>query len=372
MTPTAFIGARVFDGERITEPATVVITGGVITADSSTEGADIVDAAGATLLPGLIDTHTHPRTPDQLVKAARAGITTLIDLGSPSLANLAALRSEKDAPDIKSAGHVASAPGSMFIEALGMPTSTGVAGPGDAARFVAERAAEGSDVIKIIIEDPRFPGAKPLDTDTVAALVEAAHEVGYLTVAHIVSTSTLRSALEAGVDVVTHTTLSSEIDDETRELIAQRGTVIIPTLGMMDGIVKAVGGSLRMRIIGALVPAARIRYRYAEATVRAFRDAGSVVLAGTDANDYPEVPYQPPFGESLHEELAKLVAAGLPPIEVLQGATSHAADVFGMNDRGRILAGHRADLALVDGDPTSDISVSRRVRGVWIGGRRIA
>lgn len=372
MTRTAFVGARVFDGERIAEPATVVIDGDVIAADSSTQGAEIVDGNGATLLPGLIDTHTHPHRRAQLDMAARAGITTLIDLGSPSLAALAALRSERDTPEIRSAGHIASAPGSMFIETLGMPASTGVAGPGDAARFVAERTAEGSDVIKIIIEDPRSPGANPLGTDTVAALVEAAHRVGYLTIAHIVSTSTLRSALDAGVDVVTHTPLSSEIDDETRELIARNGTVIIPTLGMMDGIVGKVGGSLKMRIIGALLPGARLKYRFAEATVRAFRDAGSVVLAGTDANDYPGVPHQPPFGESLHDELARLVAAGLPPIEALKGATSNAADVFGMNDRGRIVAGHRADVALIDGDPTSDISVSRRIRGVWMGGRRVA
>lgn len=372
MTRTAFVGVRVFDGERLTERATVVIDGDVIATGSSTDGAEIVGVDGATLLPGFIDTHTHPRTRAQLDLAARAGITTLIDLGSPSLSTLTALRSESDAPGIRSAGYVASAPGSMFIETMGMPASTGVAGPGDAARFIAERTSDGSDFIKIIIEDPRFPGAHPLSTDTVAALVEAAHEVGYLTIAHIVSTSTLRSALDAGVDVVTHTTLSSELDHETRELIARNGTVIIPTLGMMDGIVGKVGGSLRMRIIGALVPAARLKYRFAEATMRAFRDAGSVVLVGTDANDYPDVPHQPPFGESLHDELARLVAAGLPPLEALKGATSNAANVFGMNDRGRILAGFRADVALIDGDPTSEISVSRRIRGAWIGGRRVA
>lgn len=372
MTRTAFTGVRVFDGERLSERSTVVIERGRIAGDSSTDGADVVDVDGATLLPGFIDAHTHPRTHAQLDLAARAGITTLIDLGSTSLSALAALRSESGTPQIKTAGYVASGPGSMFIETMGMPASTGVIGPADAGRFIADRRADGSDLIKIIIEDPRFPGARPLSTDTIAALVAAAHEAGYLTVAHIVSTSTLRSALEAGVDIVTHTTLSGELDSDTRELIARNGTVIIPTLGMMHGVVAKVGGTVRMRIIGALVPAARLKYRFAESTVRAFRDAGSAVLVGTDANDDPHVPHQVPFGESLHDELERLVHAGLSPLEAVQGATSTAAAVFGMDDRGRILPGLRADLVLIDGDPTATISASRRIRGVWIGGARVA
>lgn len=371
MTRTAITGVRVFDGEQISGPTTVIIDEGVIVTDAEVDGAEIVDGAGATLLPGFIDTHAHPRTRAHLDAAARAGITTIFDLGTPSLEGLAELRSATGVPDVKSAGHPASGPGSMFIEKVGMPASTGVTGPGDAARFVADRKSDGSDVIKIIIEDPKFPGAKPIDTATVAAIVTAAHEAGYLTVAHVVSAYTLRSALDAGVDVVTHAALGAELDADTRALIARNGTVIIPTLGMMHGIVEKVGGKLMMKIVGALVPAARMKYGFAEATVRTFRDAGSIVLVGTDSNDNPDVPHQVPFGESLHDELERLVAAGLSPTEALQGATSKAAEVFSLDDRGRIAPGLRADLVLVDGDPTADVAASRRVKEVWIGGERI-
>lgn len=371
MTRTAITNVRVFDGDALSELRTVVIEDGLIS-DASAEGADVVDGEGGTLLPGLIDTHAHPRQRDQLVAALANGITTILDMGSPDLGVRNAIQGLPGLPTVKSAGHVASGPGSMFIEKVGMPADSGVDGPADAARFVAARQAEGSDYIKIIVEDPSFPGAKPLSTETIAAIVTAAHAEGFLTVAHVVSARTLRSALDAGVDVLTHAALGVELDAETEALIKKNRTVIIPTLAMMDGIVATIGGKLMMKIIGALVPAARMKYKYAEATVQTFQRAGSIVLVGTDSNDNPDVPYQVPFGESIHDEMARLVRAGLTPAEALKGATSNAADVFSLKDRGRIAPGLRADLLLVDADPTTDIGATQSIRGVWIGGQRVA
>jgi imidazolonepropionase-like amidohydrolase len=254
---------------------------------------------------------------------------------------------------------------------MGMPVGSGVSGPDDAARFVRERKAEGSEFIKILIEDPKIPGTKPLLPETVTAIVQAAHTEGFLTIAHVVSAFTLRIALDAGVDVVTHAALGGELDAETQALIAKNGTTIIPTLGMMQGIVETIGGKLMMKIVGAIVPAARMKYRFAEATVRSFQRAGSVVLVGTDANDEHKAPFQVPFGEGAHDELSRLVDAGLTPVEAIEGATSRAADVFGFVDRGRIAPGLRADLLLVGGDPTRTISATRDIKGVWIGGERV-
>lgn len=368
---TAFTDVRVFDRGALGASTTVVIEGGVIRGDTSTAGATVIDAHGATLLPGLIDTHVHAKTRAQLEAARAAGVTTVIDLGSPDLDVLRGLQHLPGLPTLKSAGHSASAPGSTFIEKMGMPAKSGVDGPGDAKRFVTERKAEGSDYIKILIEDPKFPGAKPLSTETVAAIVEAAHDADLLTIAHVVSAYTLRSALVARVDVVTHAALGGELDAETKALIAANGTVIIPTLGMMHGVVETIGSRFMMKVVGAVVPAARMKYRFAETTVRAFRDAGSLVLVGTDANDDHGAPYQVPFGEGVHDELRRLVAAGLSAAEALEGATSHAATVFGLHDRGRVAAGLRADLVLIDGDPTVDIAAVGQIRGVWIGGARV-
>lgn len=368
---TAITNVRVFGSGGLGEPTTVVIEGGIISDDSSAEDALVIDAAGGTLLPGLIDTHVHARNRGQLEAAADAGVTTLIDLGSADLELLRSLQNLPGLPSLRSSGRSASGPGSVFIEKMGMPVSSGVDGPSDAERFIRERKAEGSEFIKILIEDPKFPGTKPLSTETVAAIVRAAHDAEFLTIAHVVSAFTLRSALNAGVDVITHAALGGELDAETQALIAKNGTTIIPTLGMMQGIVETIGGKLMMKIVGLFVPAARMKYRFAETTVRSFQQAGSTVLVGSDANDDHAAPYQVQFGEGVHDELARLVDAGLTPVEAIDGATSKAVQVFGLSDRGRIAPGLRADLLLLDGDPTRDISATRNIKGVWIAGEKV-
>jgi imidazolonepropionase-like amidohydrolase len=371
---TAITNVRVFDGERLAEPATVVVEGATISARTTAEGArdaDVADGGGGTLLPGLIDTHVHVDKAAQLEAAASWGITTVLDMGNKDPASLATLREGQRHPTLKSAGNPASAPNSVFVRKMGFSVSTTVTGPDDAARFVAERVAEGSDWIKILVEDPRIPGTRALGAETVAALVAAAHDAGLMTVAHVVSADTMMTALRAGADVVTHTALTSALGPGTEALLAARPVVIIPTLTMMQGVVQAIGGKLAMRALAPFMPAVRLNYRHATSTVTAFHRAGAVILAGTDSNDDPAAPYQVPHGESLHEELERLVAAGLTPAEALRGATSLAAGTFGLTDRGDIAPGRRADLVLVDGDPTRDISATRNIRGVWIGGRRV-
>jgi imidazolonepropionase-like amidohydrolase len=96
--------------------------------------------------------------------------------------------------------------------------------------------------------------------------------------------------------------------------------------------------------------------------------AGVPILAGTDANATPGVPYQPAFGASLHDELALLVDAGLTTAAALRAATCLPAKHFGLSDRGAVEPGLRADLVLVDGDPLADISATRAVRRVWLAG----
>jgi imidazolonepropionase-like amidohydrolase len=365
---------RVFDGRELGEPAAVTIDGAMISAVEPAGGPvrpEAVDGGGGALLPGLIDTHVHADKVSQLETSASWGITTMLDMGNKDLANLATLRQRPGLPTLLSAGNPASAPGSVFVRKMGFAASTAVTGPPDAARFVAERVAEGSDYIKILVEDPRIPGTQALGAPTVAALVNAAHQARLMTVAHVVSADTMTTAVRAGADVVTHTALTSDLGPEFDALLAERSVVIVPTLTMMHGVVQAIGGKLMMRALAPFFPAVRLNYRHAKSTVATFRQAGAVVLAGTDSNDDPGAPYQVPHGESLHCELERLVDAGLSAAEALRGATSLAAEVFCLADRGVISAGRRADLVLVDGDPSRDISATRNIRGVWIGGRRI-
>jgi imidazolonepropionase-like amidohydrolase len=368
---TAITNVRVFDGTQLGEPATVILQDGLISGRAAPDGADLVDGAGGTLLPGFIDTHVHVSEQAHLEALAWWGVTTALDMGAPKFDATMALRELPGLPALKTAGRPASGPDSMFIRKMGFPPSTAVSGPGDAARFIADRIAEQSEYIKIIVEDPRFPGAKPLSAATIAALAAAARDAGLTTVAHVVSADTLRTAITAGVDIVTHTPLTRGLGREAGQLLAGRAVTLIPTLSMMQGVADSIGGRLTFRVLSLVVPALRLNYGHAASAVAAFRAAGKRVLVGTDANDDREAPFHPPYGESLHEELGRLVEAGLTPAEALQGAGFLAADTFGLNDRGAITPGRRADVVLVAGDPSRDIAATRDIRGVWIGGTRI-
>jgi imidazolonepropionase-like amidohydrolase len=121
-------------------------------------------------------------------------------------------------------------------------------------------------------------------------------------------------------------------------------------------------------VLSTLGIAPRLDYAHAEASVALAQSAGITVLAGTDANTEPLVPARPPYGESLHDELELLVAAGLSPAEALRSATTAPARVFGLTDRGSVTPGLRADLVLTEGDPTQDITATRNIRETWIGG----
>ncbi|GAA3213698.1 amidohydrolase family protein [Dactylosporangium siamense] len=369
MSAVALTNVRVFDGVKLGDPTTVGVDGGLITA--ATKHAERVDCHGAALLPGLIDTHVHVTEVAHLRVAARWGVTTMLDMGCWDAGIPGKLKGLPGLPDVRIAGNLANAPGSHFVKHMGFGPSSTVTGPQDATRFVADRVAEGSDYIKIAVEDPKIPGTKALSPETVTAVVEAAHTAGLLTIAHVVSADTLTVAIRAGADIVTHTALTSELDAEFEALLARRQVVIVPTLTMMDGVVRNIGGKLIMRVLGTVIPGMRMRYDHATATVATFRKAGMTVLVGTDSNDNVKTPAQVPYGESIHEELHRLVAAGLSPAEALRGATSAAAGTFGLSDRGVIAPGRRADLLLVGGDPTVDIAATRDIRGVWIGGTRV-
>lgn len=112
-------------------------------------------------------------------------------------------------------------------------------------------------------------------------------------------------------------------------------------------------------------------YDVAARGVGAPHAAGVPILAGTDANTTPGVPYQPAFDASPHDELALLVDAGLSTAAALRAATSLPAKHFGLSDRGAVRPGLRADLVLLDGDPVADISATRAIRRVWLAGTEV-
>ncbi len=358
----AITNVKVFDGNALTEERTVVIDKGVISA--ATKAERMVDGQHGTLLPGFIDSHVHLRNVAELEQGTRWGCTTMLDMASQSMAVTDSLRHRQGLADIRGAGNPASAPGGMQTTRMGFPASSAVAGPGDASRFVADRVADGSDYIKVIVEDPQRMGSAALDVATLAAIVEAAHKASLKVIAHVTTLAALTTAAEAGVDILTHAPIDASVDDNLASSIAKRGIVSVPTLIMMRAV-----ASIAERL--PTHAGSSIDYAHARSTVTAFRQAGVTILAGTDANQGTASPAQIPHGKALHDELGLLVEAGLTPVEALRSATVLPAEYFGFTDRGVIEPGRRADLLLVEGDPTQDIAATRAIRSVWVAGVQV-
>ncbi len=357
----AITNVNVFDGNALTDERTVVIENGVISEATTAERT--VNGQHGTLLPGFIDSHVHLLSLAQLEHGTQWGVTTMLDMGSPTMTLTDSLRHRQGVADIRGSGNTASAPGGIQTTRMGMPASSAVTGPDDADRFVAERVLEGADYIKVIVEDPRKMGTAALDVATIAALVKAAHQVGLKVIAHVTTLAALMNATNAGVDILTHAPVDADVDDDLARSLATRGIVSVPTLTMMRAV-----ASLAHRLP---THGADINYAHAQATTSAFYRAGVTILAGTDANASPASPAPIPHGESLHDELRLLVEVGLTPVEALRSATVVPAAFFGFTDRGIIEAGRRADLLLVEGDPTHDIAATRAIRGIWVAGVQV-
>jgi len=382
-TPLLFRNVRIFDGTAVSHGDVLVDKGLIrsVAAKLRAKGATVIDGAGKTLLPGLIDSHTHAYEDKALKQALVFGVTTELEMfGDP--AKNSALRAKERAgeatgeADLRSSGILATAPKGHGTEyGFAIPT---VSKPEDAAAFVAARVADGSDYLKIVLDDGKWfgKGIPTLDAATVAALVRAAHEHHLLAVVHIGSQAGARTALDAGADGLAHLFIDSVPAADFASFVAAHHAFVIPTLSVLMPICEgadlstltkdaAVSPYLDERDLAQLgrtfpvkLPAANCGY--ALATVKQLDAAGVPLLSGTDALN-PGVVH----GASLHRELELLVDAGLSPAKALTAATATPAARFGLSDRGRIAPGLRADLVLVDGDPTTDIRRTRNIVGVW-------
>jgi len=385
--PGAFVvrGARVFDGTRMLGFADVLVSGAKIAAVGRDlavpPGTEVVAGAGRTLLPGLIDAHAHSLG-DTLRDALVFGVTTELDMfADPRWA--AKVKADQgaggrlDEADLRSAGTVATVPGGHGTE-YGFPIPT-LTRPEEAQAWVDARIAEGSDYIKIIVEDGKVLGRSfpTLDRATVAALVAAAHRRGKLAVVHATTLAAARAAIDAGADGLEHLFVDQLPDPGFGRFVAAHHAFVVPTLSVLKDVAgEGAGGALVRdpRLAPYIEPdnAANLELRYPErpgkkaiyapapAAVRQLAAAGARILAGTDAPNSGTA-----HGASLHGELQLLVEAGLTPTAALAAATAAPAAAFRLADRGRIAPGLRADLVLVEGDPTADILQTRAIVQVW-------
>jgi imidazolonepropionase-like amidohydrolase len=391
--PIAICNVRVFDGSQVLPKTTVLVSGGtVIDMDPSLkvpEGAEIIIGDGLTLLPGLIDSHVHAESIEDLERSLVFGVTTVLDMGT-RLEFSAQMRREeqeglaKDRADLFFAGNKVTARGGHGTE-YGYKVPT-IESPQEADAFVRARIAEGSDYIKIIYDDGKSYGSKfnRIDPQTMKAVIDAAHRNGKLVVVHALTLKEAQEAVDAGANGLAHAFADQSPDSRFISSLKAKNVFMIGTLTAIESLTGVPSGEsltrdsrlepflsdAEIRNLRRCFPFAdnsKLKFPVALDVVRKCRESGIQILAGTDAASEGTS-----HGVSLHRELELLVAAGLSPQEALESATSIPASVFGLQGRGRIAPGLRANLLLVKGNPLIDIQATRDIVGVWKEGTRIS
>jgi imidazolonepropionase-like amidohydrolase len=390
---TAINNACIFDGERVIDERTVVIEGAQIISVGGVVpvGATVIDALGATLMPGLIDSHVHTDS-DGLHDALLFGVTTELEMnGHWSAKQRKEIAERYDIADLRSPGMGVTAKGGHPTQYMSSSNNLlirflfrypAVSTPDEAARFVTKQVAGGADYIKIFIEDGScvgFPGLPVLDEKTLRAAVKEAHLLDKLAIAHVTTIEGGQRAIAAGIDGLAHLFFDHQPTPEFVTAIAASGVFVVPTLVTISSAFgndaaalaadKRVSSRLSKKWLDSLSRSMNVypqgKLSDAYASVLALHKAGVDILAGCDVSEPLPILGGLAHGASLHHELQLLVAAGLTPIEALRAATSTPARRFGLTDRGRIAPGARADLLLVAGNPTTNISDTLSIRAVW-------
>ena len=357
--------------------------------DAAPAGAEVLDLGDLTLLPGLIDCHTHlaytisgdfvhrsvhEGAADAALRGAKharltllAGFTTVRDLGSGDFVDVSLMhaveRGDIDGPWILPAGHAVGITGGHGDETgfrpgiLVQDPAHGVAdGPDECVRAVREQLKYGAKVIKVmatagVLSFEDSVGAQQLSDAELRAIVGEADRHGVKVAAHAHGAAGILAAVRAGVASIEH---GSTLTDEIMDAMIERGTYLVPTAYIRERFdVAALPDKLRAK--------AETIFPKADESLRKAIARGVKVAYGTDAAVIPH-------GENGHE-FGTYVRFGMKPDEAIRTATVNAADLLGVADRGSIAPGMLADLIAVAGDPLSDVTTLERVLWVMHGGR---
>jgi imidazolonepropionase-like amidohydrolase len=375
--------AIVIEGDKIVSVGPAAET----TADAA---AQIIDLPNATVLPGLIDAHTHltfdPKglgyeslgisIPREALTGARnarmtleAGFTTVRNVGAGGYSDIALRDAINDGdvpgPRILASGPALGITGGHCDENLLAPeyhwSGLGVADGVDAVRHkVRENIKYGADLIKIcatggVMSKGDDPNASQYTREEMKAIVEEAHRLGRKVAAHAHGAEGVSWASDAGVDSIEHGHL---MDDNSIATLKKNGTYIVPTLYLMDwnreNLSKRNAPDFVVRKMQAVSAVGQNNLKKAFA-------AGVKVAFGTDAAVYPH-------GLNAYE-FAVYVRLGMTPLQAIQTATLNASDLLGWSAKiGTLEPGKWADIIAIDGDPLKDVTALEHVKFVMKGG----
>ena len=398
----AIRAAHAFDGERFLDGGvTVLVEGGRIIGVEPLGAAVPQDCSvsehDGTLLPGLIDAHTHLVTDsgrgalgrvagysdteiEQVIDQAlrdqlAAGVTTVRDLGDRDFVVVRRRDLQREEHRLE-----------PTIVAAGPPITTRgghchfmggeVDGASGLARAVSERAERDVDVVKVMGSGGvNTPGTEvtrnQFSTDELRGLVAGAHAVGLPVTAHAHGTEAVEQAIAVGVDGIEHCTCITavgfgDVSEQTLESLARSGIVVCPTLGADREVMTTPPPPLQAVLdrFGLTVDEMlKGRHQF----VGRLHRAGVRIISGVDSGIEPGKRHG-----LLPWAVQDLVEGGLSRAEALSTATALAATAIGLGDRkGRLVPGTDADLLLVDGSLPQDLTALRAPQAVWLHGKRV-
>jgi len=361
-------------------------------------GAQVIDAAERTVIPGLFDLHTHlpyaglPGLQGDWAKNLAAyllhGVTSAVDFGTYPETFEPMRRLLRDGRVIGPRLHLAAritTPGGHGAEAgRGDFFSLEVTTPREAQAAVERWLPYQPDAIKVFTDGWRYgagPDMTSMDEATLAAIVKHAHAKGIKVLTHTVTLERAKQAVRAGIDVLAHGIGDARADDEFLKLLRDKQTTYVSTLAVYESkkwpgrdvlaaFLDPAGLAAALRMSSSDNPPTaprRRRWGNLTANVAAVHRAGGRIGAGTDAGVTGTI-----HGRSSIRELELLVESGLTPLEAIAAATSSSARALGVAaERGTIEPGKLADLVLIDGQPHERIADLYRVAGVWMEGRAL-
>ena len=376
---TVFEGARVIvgDNRRPIENASFIVNGtrfqhvGRAGDVRVPEGAARVSLTGKTVMPAIIDTHTHlsqtrEGLADDLRRRAYFGVGAALSLGQDTSDAVFQVRATM-APGLAqlfTAGRGITAPEPGRTTAPYWVTTTA-----EARKAVQDNAARQVDIIKIWVDD-RMGTVKKLSPELYSAVIDEAHKNGLRVIAHVYTLDDAKATLRAGLDAFAHGVRDRDLDNEFMALVRKRPDLVLgpnmPDRGVVDNIdwlspVLPAADFEALQKGNTNRPDAQAFWGIQARNLAKMNAAGTRIVVGTDGN----TPYAP------HVEMADMVAAGMTPMQVIVAATRNGAKFLKVSDVGTIEADKFADFLVLDGNPLDNITNTRKISSVYLRGAAV-
>jgi imidazolonepropionase-like amidohydrolase len=378
-----FEGARVIigDGRAPIENAAFIVSGGRFTQVGRSgevkvpAGASRVNLAGKTVMPMIIDTHTHlSQTREMLIndltRRAYYGVGAALSLGQDTTDVSFQIRAETAAGKIPGAARFFTAGRGVTGPEPGRTMAPHwVTTAAEARAAVDEEAAKKVDIIKFWVDD-RMGTVKKLTPEIYTAIIDEAHKKGLRTIAHIYTLEDAKGTLRAGLDAFAHGVRDKDLDDEFMAIVKQHPNLVLcpnmPERGIptdLSWLQQSIPAAEFQKLEAANKDntQAHAFWSIQARNLAKMNAAGVTIVLGTDGN----TPYAP------HIEMEDMVAAGMTPMQVIVAATRNGAQFLRINDAGTVEANKSADFIVLDANPLDNITNTRKISSVYLRGAQI-